>query len=69
MVYITMMQPPMYRQMTLEEFLFEEDHNSGVLNANTSNTRTYAADVIPTKYLQKLNVESLIEMLTAPSPA
>lgn len=63
MVYITMMQPPMYRQMTLEEFLFEEDHNSGVLNANTSNTRTYAADVIPTKYLQKLNVESLIAKL------
>lgn len=64
MVYITMMQPPMYRQMTLEEFLFEEDHNSGVLNTNTSNTRTYAADVIPTKYLQKLNVESLIAKLT-----
>lgn len=63
MVYITMMQPPMYRQMTLEEFLFEEDHNSGVLNANTSNTRTYAADVIPYKYLQKLNVESLIAKL------
>lgn len=65
MVYITMMQSPMYRQMTLEEFLFEDSHDSGVLNANTSNTRTYAADVIPSKYLQKLNVDSLIAKLSA----
>lgn len=64
MVYITMMQSPMYRQMTLEEFLFEDFHDSGVLNANTSNTRTYAAEVVPPKYLQKLNVESLIAKLT-----
>lgn len=64
MVYITMMQSPMYRQMTLEEFLFEDFHDSGVLNANTSNTRTYAAEAVPSKYLQKLNVESLIAKLT-----
>lgn len=65
MVYITMMQSPMYRQMTLEEFLFEDFHDSGILNPNTSNTRTYAADVVPSKYLQKVNVEALIEKLTA----
>lgn len=65
MVYITMMQSPMYRQMTLEEFLFEDFHDSGVLNPNTSNTRTYAADVVPYKYLEKINVESLIAKLAA----
>ena len=65
MVYITMMQSPMYRQMTLEEFLFEDFRDSGVLNPNTSNTRTYAADVVPLKYLEKINVESLIAKLTA----
>lgn len=65
MVYITMMQSPMYRQMTLEEFLFEDFHDSGALNPNTSNTRTYAADVVPHKYLEKINVESLIAKLTA----
>jgi len=64
-VYITMMQSPMYRQMTLEEFLFEDFHDSGALNPNTSNTRTYAADVVPHKYLEKINVESLIAKLTA----
>lgn len=65
MVYITVMQSPMYRQMTLEEFLFQDFQESTILNANVSNTRTYATEVVSTKFLQKVNVNDLIAKLSA----
>lgn len=39
MVYVTVMQPPMYRQMSIEELLFDCER-SAVINDNTANTRT-----------------------------
>ena len=44
MVYITLKQQPCYRQMTLEEFLFETDHKPRVINNNSTNTRTYTTN-------------------------
>ena len=41
MVYITVKQPPMFHQMTLEELLFQDYKGPMVINANESNTRTY----------------------------
>lgn len=41
MVYITVRQSPIYHQMTLEEYLFQNYQTPPVVNANIANTRTY----------------------------
>lgn len=63
MVYITVKLPPIYRQMSLEEFLFNDFHRSVVVNANTTNTRTYERERVPQRLLNALNVERLITVL------
>ena len=50
MVYVTVMQSPMYRQMSVEELLFGSA-NSAVINDNTANTRTQAYENLPIKFL------------------
>ena len=63
MVYITVKQPPMYHQMTLEEFLFETETKPQIINPNMTNTRTYEVERVGDKYLEKLNVAGLITKL------
>lgn len=63
MVYITVKQPPMYHQMTLEEFLFETETKPQIINPNMTNTRTYEVKRVGDKYLEKLNVAGLITKL------
>ncbi len=46
MVYITVKQSPHYHQMTLEDFLFKTDTSNSIINANLTNTRTYAREQI-----------------------
>ena len=41
LVYITVRQSPIYHQMTLEEFLFQNFQAPAVVNANMANTKTY----------------------------
>lgn len=64
MVYITVKQPPIYHQMTLEEFLFGTEIKSYVINHNTTNTRTYVAENINQKLSDKTNVPELIDALS-----
>lgn len=61
MIYITVRQPPRYRQMSLEEFLFAENIAPVVLNDNETNTRTYTVDKLSEKRVKKTD----IPMLTA----
>lgn len=63
MVYVTVMQSPMYHQMTLEEFLFKTYDNSAVVRRNVSNTRTYELDRISSKFMNKIDVTELIQNL------
>lgn len=64
MFYITVMQPPMYRQMTLEEFLFEVDTKPQVMiNPNLTNTRTYEVERINEKFLERFDVAKLATKL------
>ena len=63
MIYITVKQPPMYRQMTLEEFLFETEVKDTIINPNLTNTRTYAVDYVNPKFLKKIDTQKLIEKL------
>lgn len=64
MFYITVKQPPMYHQMTLEEFLFGTDVSEQMLNSNLSNTKTYEFDRISNRFLDTVDVPELIQILT-----
>lgn len=55
MVYITVKQPPMYHQMTLEEFLFQTDAPAMALNPNLTNTKTYEVCSVSDRMARKFN--------------
>jgi len=62
-VYVTVMQPPMYRQMSIEELLFGTERPA-VINDNTANTRTQAYETLPVRFLTLCNVNRLISRLS-----
>lgn len=63
MFYITVKQSPMYHQMTLEEFLFNKEIKSSLINQNLTNTRTYEVEEISDVFKKNLNVNRLIKIL------
>ena len=63
MVYITVRQSPIYHQMTLEEFLFQNFQAPPVVNANMANTKTYEVEAASERFTGKLDVDSLIRKL------
>lgn len=64
MVYVTKMQSPMYSQMSVEDFLLNDDA-SLVVNPNISNTRTVVFDETPRRLWEKIDVPGLILKLEA----
>lgn len=64
MVYITVKQPPMYHQMTLEEFLFNTEVKEQVLNPNLTNTKTYEFEEVSERFLNTVDIGALIMKLT-----
>lgn len=67
MIYITVKQPPMYHQMTLEEFLFQTETRPAVINENLTNTRTYEVAYVSHRFIEKFgfDIERLILKLEA----
>lgn len=63
MVYITVMQSPIYHQMTLEEFLFQNFQAQTILNTNVSNTRTYAYETVSEHFTSLIDTDALIRKL------
>lgn len=63
MVYITVMQSPIYHQMTLEEFLFQNFQAPTVINTNVSNTRTYAYEAVSEHFTSRIDTDALIRKL------
>lgn len=63
MYYITVRQSPIYQQMTLEDFLFNTDSHSKIINSNTSNTKTYEVEKISERFMKHIDVVNLIEIL------
>lgn len=65
MVYITVKQSPQYRQMSLEELLFgvQDNSPSQLINPNLTNTRTYAVDVVSSRFTDRIDVDKLIAVL------
>ena len=53
MYYITVKQPPMYHQMTLEEFLFGTNVDNQLINKNLTNTKTYEFENISKRFLEQ----------------
>lgn len=63
MVYITVMQSPIYHRMTLEEFLFQNFQAPTILNTNVSNTRTYAYETVSEHFTSRIDTDALIRKL------
>ncbi len=64
MVYVTIKQPPMYHQMSIEEFLFSDDIPKNVIvTENTSNTRTDAYFQISDKLRRAVSIPTLLTPL------
>lgn len=66
MTYLTVMQSPMYHQMSIEDLLFGSSDNYSeplLVTKNISNTRTYEFDHINRKFLSKINISDLIVRL------
>ena len=63
MVYITVMQSPIYHQMTLEEFLFQNFQAPTILNTNVSNTRTYAYETVSEHFTSRIDTDTLVRKL------
>lgn len=63
MVYITVMQSPIYHQMTLEEFLFQNFQAQTILNTNVSNTRTCAYETVSEHFTSRIDTDALIRKL------
>ena len=62
MVYITVKQPVMYRQMTLEELLFSDNGKSIVINSNESNTRTTRYEVLHPRFQSNSVAEPMLDL-------
>lgn len=62
MIYIVTRQSPIYKQMTLEEFLFSTDIKQ-VSQHSTTNTKTYITDKVPDKLLEAVDVDKMISKL------
>lgn len=63
MVYVTVKQSPMYKNMTIEEFLFESITSSSLISKNISNTRTYRFEELPARLEAKVRKRHLIKKL------
>ncbi len=63
MIYITVRQPPQYHQMSLEEFLFDSDPKSYVVNEKETNTRTYEVERVSDRFLRRYDVQNLIQKI------
>lgn len=64
MLYITLAQSPMYRQMTIEELLFEIYSKPQIVNSSLSSTRTYEVEHISDTFLKRFDITKLITTLS-----
>lgn len=63
MVYVTVKQSPMYKQMTLEDFLFNSFSGNLLINNNVGNTRTYCFEELPLRLSTAVRKQRLIRRL------
>lgn len=64
MVYVTVKQSPMYKQMSLEDFLFSSISETSLVSRNSGNTRTYKFEETPLRLANVVNKQHLIKILS-----
>lgn len=62
--YFTIKQPPIYEQMSLEDFLFAENPTIRVINPGITNTRTYCVDTISDRVRNTVDIGKMILRLS-----
>lgn len=62
-VYTVVRQAPVYRQMTIEEFLFGKDTKNLMLRSNVTNTRTYVSERANERLLNEIDIGKMINSL------
>ena len=63
MYFFTVFQKPKYHQISLEEFLNDENAKSYMITPNTSNTKTYCVENISQRLLSSVDVDEIINKL------
>lgn len=63
MTYITVRQSPTYKQMSLEDFLFNDKFESSMISSNIANTRTYEVETVSDRFMRYVNVDQLVVKL------
>ncbi len=63
MFYLTVKQPPVYEQMSLEDFLFGENPQARCINPGLTNTRTYKLERIGDRIRNSIDVDQMIARL------
>lgn len=61
--YVTIRQPPIYHQMSLEELLFGSTSRATFIRGNETNTRTYTVESVSERLKEKLDIRHLIGAL------
>lgn len=64
MVYITIKQPPIYRQLSLEDYLLGDFSEDVLISSNTTNTRTFCLEKVTSKYIEKLSPRHLLSKIS-----
>lgn len=63
-VYITVKQAPIYKQISIEEFLFGDiSDDECLISSNISNTRTYKVKTVKDKFLSLIDIDNLVSKL------
>lgn len=65
MPYITLKQSPIYHQITLDEILSGEVNIKNYITPNYTNTRTVFVERVNEKFLEKFNINAMINALMA----
>lgn len=63
MPYITLMQSPIYHQITFEEIISGNVNMAGLITPNESNTRTYFVKTLNQAFVERFNIEAMIVAL------
>ena len=65
MPYITLKQSPIYHQITLDEIMSGEVNIKNYITPNYTNTRTVFVERVNEKFLEKFNINAMINALMA----
>lgn len=63
MPYVTLMQSPIFHQITFDEIIAGNIDLTSIVNNNETNTRTYFSKTLNPKFLERFNIDSMVDVL------